>query len=161
MPKAACAFFALSVLGCRPQGGVLSGSVGELFSLQVSRIELSRNEEAFQVTYLFNRAAELDVVVRITVALKGVDFSPGKRISLDGEYEPGHARTTVVRVPGGEPARRFPPVKKGDLNLGSGGGADEPTDGDFSMVFDSTGGDIGQGRTLVGSFAGTPVDAGF
>ncbi len=151
---------ALAFVACAGENS-LSGSVGALFDLDVSRVEVLRNEEALQVTYFRNRAAEVDVVVRVTVALQDVELQPGARIRLEGEYEPGHLRTTVAHAPGGEAVRIFPPVRKGDLVLASGGNPGEATRGDFSMSFEDEGGDIGQGRTLVGNFAGLARDAGF
>jgi hypothetical protein len=151
---------ALLALSCG-KDNELSGSAGELFSLEVSRVEILRNDEALQVTYFNNRGADLDVVARVSVALKGVELKTGTKIDLAGEYEPGHPRTTVAHAPGGEPVRLMPPVKRGDLVLSAGGNPGQQTRGDFSMVFDSVGGDLGGGRTLVGNFAGPARDAGF
>lgn len=147
------------VAGCAEN--ILSGSVGELFSLQVSKVSIHKNDEALQIAYLQNRGTEVDVVVRLSVALEGVQLAPGKRIPLEGEYAPGHLRTTVVHAPGGEPVRRLPPVKKGDLVLSEGGEAWQQTSGNFSMSFEAEGGDLGGGRTLAGQFSGVAVDAGF
>ena len=149
-----------AAFGCGTEPA-LSGSAGELFSLQVSRVEVARNDEAFQLTYFNNRGADLDVVVRISVALKDLEVKPGQQIQLGGEYEPGHPRTTVAHAPGGEPVRLFPPVKKGDLVISSGGNPGEQTTGNFSMLFETQGGDLGGGRTLVGKFEGIARDAGF
>lgn len=150
----------LGWFGCGPQN-TLSGSVDELFSLEVSRMELHRNEEAFQVAYYRNRGANIDVVARVAISLVDVEFKPGAKIKLAGEYAPGHQRTSVIHQPGGEPVRVFPRVKNGDLVLRKGGEPEELTEGDFSMVFEDEGGDLGAGRTLVGSFSGRPIDAGF
>ncbi|MFZ5468920.1 MAG: hypothetical protein ACOZIN_05720 [Myxococcota bacterium] len=148
------------VFGCRGENS-LYGSVDELFSLEVARVEIRRNHEAFQVSYFNNRGANLDVVARVAVSLQDVDFVPGTKIDLSGEYAPGHPRAAVIHEPGGEPARVFPRVKKGDLVLSSGGNPDELTRGDFSVLFEESGGDIGGGRTLGGSFSAIALDAGF
>jgi hypothetical protein len=166
MKTAHARYFALAAsalaagLGCGTEPA-LSGSAGELFSLQVAKVEVARNEEAFQLTYFNNRGADLDVVVRVSVALKDVEVKPGVAIPLGGEYEPGHPRTTVAHAPGGEPVRLFPPVKKGDLVISSGGNPGELTTGNFSMLFETQGGDLGGGRTLVGRFESVARDAGF
>lgn len=139
----------------------LGGSVGELFSLEVSGVEVLRNEDAFQLTYVRNRGTELDIVVRVSIALSEVKLRPGARISLEGEYAPGHPRTTVVHAPGGEPVRVFPRVEDGDLFLHSGGAVGEATRGNISIRFAPEGGDLGAGRTLTGAFAGVARDAGF
>lgn len=140
---------------------VLGGSVSEVFPLDVSRVEVYRNEEALQVTYYRNRGVFLDVVVRLAVALKDVDLKPGTKIVLEGEYAPFHPRTSVTHAPGGEPVRSLPPVQKGELHLTGGGAPETLTSGNFSMLFGAEGGDLGGGRTLTGSFSAIAVDAGF
>ncbi|MBL9037510.1 MAG: hypothetical protein JNG84_03240 [Archangium sp.] len=150
----------LVLLGC---GGdnALGGSLGEVISLEVSRSDVYRNDEALQVTYYRNRGVFYDVVVRVSVALKDVELKPGVRIPLEGEYEPGHQRTSVATAPGGEPVRVLPNVKKGDMVITSGGVAGGVTRGNFSMLFEGEGGDLGFNRTLSGNFAAMTVDAGF
>ncbi len=144
---------------CGPDND-LSGSVEELFPIDVSRVEVLQNEEAFQVSYYRNDGADVDLVVRVTVALSGVVLEPGARVELAGEYAPGHARTTVIHLPAGEPARVFPPVRQGDLHLRAGGAPGSEARGDFSMSFEDSGG-FGGGRTLQGRFRSDVQDAGF
>lgn len=136
----------------------LGGSVGELFPLSVSKVEVLRNDQALQMIYYSNHDTFLDVVVRITVSTKEVDggtleLKRGVSLVLDGESEPGHQRTAVAHVPGGEAVRNFPNLRKGDLKLDEIGIEGLPSKGNFSMLFDSVGGDIGQGRTLTGTFS--------
>lgn len=149
---------ALSALvGCGNENQ-LGGSVGELFPLNVSKVDVLRNDYAFQVIYYSNHDTFLDVVARITVSTLEtdggfMDLKPGMTLKLQGEYAPGHQRTSVAHVPGGEAVRNFPDVKLGDLKLDEIGLENLPSKGNFSMLFDSVGGDIGQGRTLTGSFS--------
>lgn len=159
---------------------LLQGSASEVFALDVSSVKVYRNDEAIQVSYFRNRGIYLDVVARLTVALKladggvdgngqsvnadggtNIDLKPGTRINLAEEYAPGHPRGVVVHAPGGEPARLCPPPKRGDFYLGSGGTPGDLTTGDFSVVFADEGGDIAFGRTLTGRFSGVAIDAGF
>jgi hypothetical protein len=156
---------------------VLSGSVSEIFDLSVSRMEVRKNDQALQVTYLRNRGVFLDVVARVSVALldtvdggvqyeangnlKYLALTPGTNIKLGGEYLPGQNRTTIAHAPGGEPVRLLPPIKRGDLNIGKGGGIDELTAGDFSVLFGDEGGDLGNGRTMYGNFQAITLDGGF
>src|SRR5207244_6493091 len=137
----------------------LGGSMSEVFPLEVSAVEVYKNDEAIQITYLRNRNIYLDIVARVTVALKLPDggtssvdggslrpLVPGTVIDLAGDYELGHPIATVVHAPGGEPVRLLPPVQKGDFHLSGGGVPGTLTSGAFSMVFKDQGGDIGFGR---------------
>jgi hypothetical protein len=138
----------------------LSGSVEELFSLEVSRVEVLRNTEALQVSYYRNNGQDVDLVVRLTVATEGIELRPGGKVNLAGNTESGLARATVVHLAAGEPARIFAPVDKGDLEIDEGGGVDQPTRGNFSMSF-RRGEGFGAGRSLEGKFTSTAGDAGY
>jgi hypothetical protein len=140
----------------------LGGSVGDLFPLTVSTVDVLRNDYAIQVTYYANRGTFLDVVARVVVSTKDIDLQRGVKIPLEGEYEPGHQRTSVAHAPGGEAVRTFPNVKKGDMVITELGAEGQPSKGNFSMLFESAGGDLGQGRTLTGTFSVPKTkDAGF
>jgi hypothetical protein len=138
----------------------LGGSVSELFPLAVSHVQVLRNSQAFQVTYLVNDGTNVDIVVQLTMALQGVNFTPGQDIPLAGEYQPGHQRTSVIHLASGEPEVVFPQVHEGDLKLTSGGNPGQDTRGNFSLSFINTP-DTGGGRTLNGSFEQTALDAGY
>ncbi|MFL5322417.1 MAG: hypothetical protein ACJ790_22350 [Myxococcaceae bacterium] len=138
----------------------LSGSVEELFPLTVSTVDVLRNSDALQVSYYNNRGADLDLVVRVSVATEGLTLTDGKSYKLDGDTPSGVARCTVIHLAGGEPTRTLPRVKNGDLYFGSGARDGEVTKGSFSMSFEENG-DYGAGRTLSGNFAGVAKDAGF
>lgn len=154
--------------GCGPETNSLSGSLGVVFPLDVSGVNIYQNEEALQITYLRNRSTFLDVVVRISVSLKDIDLKPGTRIDLAGEYEPLHPRTTVAHAPGGEPIRLLPLVHRGDMTVSTvtkfdpdGGLGRGATSGTFGILFENEGGDLGYGRTLNGTFSAVGIDAGF
>jgi hypothetical protein len=159
--KKRLAFLALTLTSCGADNS-LGGSVSELFPLTVSTVDVLRNDFAVQVTYYANRGTFLDVVARIVVSTKDIDLRPGVRIPLEGEGEPGHQRTSVAHAPGGEAVRAFPNVKKGDMVINELGLEGRPSKGNFSLVFESVGGDLGQGRTLTGTFSVPKTkDAGF
>jgi hypothetical protein len=145
--------------GCG-ESNSLSGSVEELFSLEVSRVEVLRNAEALQVSYYRNNGLDVDLVARVTVATEGIDLRPDSKVNLAGNTPSGVARTTVVHLAAGEPARVFALVDKGDLELDEGGGIGQPTRGDFSMSF-QRGDGYGAGRSLEGRFSSVALDAGF
>ena len=88
----------LALSGCSADN-ILGGSVQELFSLEISRVDVYRNDQAMQVTYYSNRGTFLDVVVRIAVSLQDVTVKPGIVIPLQGEGEKGHQRTSSIVLP--------------------------------------------------------------
>lgn len=151
----------------------LGGSISEVFPLDLSTVEVAQNDEALQVTYFRNRGVFLDVVVRISVSLQdegvapdgGVPtlaLTPGKRLELQGESPAGQLRCAVTHAPGGEPVRSLPRIKNGDIVITEGGAIGEPIKGNFSMLFEQEGGDVGFGRTLFGRFSSKEsLDAGF
>jgi hypothetical protein len=151
----------------------LGGSLSEVFPLDLSRVEVAQNHEALQVTYFRNRGVFLDVVVRVSVSLQdegvapdgGIPtlvLKPGTTIKLQGDSPTGQQRCAVNNAPGGEPTRSMPRVKNGDLVITEGGEIGQPIKGNFSMLFEQEGGDVGFGRTLFGRFASNEsLDAGF
>jgi len=149
----------LTVVGCEGNG-TLQGSIGELFSLEVSNEAIERNSEAFQVTYLHNQATAQDIVVQLSVALTGVNFQPGATVDLTGEYAPSHPRCVVIHHADGEPERDLPYIKSGTLKLSGGGDPGQGTSGNFTLSFGDDAG-YGAGRTLLGSFNALATDAGF
>jgi len=151
-----CAALALCAASC---GGGLSGSVGQFFALDYSRLEILRDADAFQVTYYQDTPTEIDVVVRLTVVTTGYDFTPGHTFDLAGEYAPGHPRAVVTHAAGGEPARTLPALLHGTLTLDSGGKPGERTQGSFNLSFENEGGDFGNGSTVSGDFDAVVVNA--
>jgi len=161
-----------ALLLCSCLDNSLGGSVSEVFPLEISGTELRRNDQAIQVTYLRNRGVFVDVVARISVSLEidgvaedgGTNYlvpTRGSTIVVTGDYEEGHPRCVVTHAPGGEPVRNLPAIKRGDFVITSGGGVGEVTSGNFSVLFEAEGGDLGFGRTLYGTFKGELLDAGF
>ena len=155
------------------QDNSLSGSLSEVFPLDLSTVEVNQNLEALQITYYRNRGVFLDVVVRVSVSLQDEGVAPdggvptialkaGKKLELGGESPTGQQRCAVNHAPGGEPVRSLPRVKKGDIVITEGGKIGQAMKGNFSMLFEQEGGDVGFGRTLVGTFAvKESLDAGF
>ena len=150
----------LPMSGCGPGDNALGGSVSELFPLEVSRVDVLRNDQALQISYFNNNGVELDLVLQLTVSLQDVTLEPGVKIPLQGEYAPGHQRTTVVHLAGGEPRRLLPKVTTGDLVIDEGGGIDQRTRGNFSLSFEQ-GSEFGGGRNVHGTFNAVAKDAGF
>jgi hypothetical protein len=149
----------LAALACGGESS-LGGSVDALFPLQVSFVQIRRNDEAFQVGWYNNREHDIDLVAQVTVALYGLTVVPGQPISLAGEYDAGHPRAVVVHAAADEAPRVMPAIRQGDLVIRQGGNPYETTVGDFSAGF-VEGGEYGAGRTIYGNFSGPCLDAGF
>ena len=145
-------------LGCMSDNS-LGGSMSEVFPLDVSRVDILRNDQAFQVSYYNNNGNDVDLVARIVVSLDGLNFRPGGDFALQGEDDAGQ-RTSVLHLAAGSPPQPLPEVSLGDMQLSSGGNVGVSTTGNFSMSFVADGG-YGGGRTLYGNFSGVAQDGGF
>jgi hypothetical protein len=147
--------FVLLIASCSSNS--LDGSLSEAFDLSFSSVLIRRSPEAVQVTYY--QSAGNEIVIRMTVNIKGIDVSHGAKIDLSQESSPGHPRAAVSRAMNDEPVRQLPPVARGQLSLGGDPTPGKNCSGDFSVSF-GTGGDLGSGRTLEGQFStkveGTP-----
>jgi hypothetical protein len=147
-----------AALGCGSDNS-LSGSMSEVFSLDVSFVDILRNDQAFQVSYYANNGNNVDLVAQMVVALDGWNFQPGQDFPLQGMDDAGQ-RTSVLHLAAGSPPQPLPQVSLGDLQLDTGGNVGEFTKGNFSMSFVADGG-YGGGRTLQGNFSGQALDAGY
>lgn len=148
----------VAALSCNGDNS-LGGSMSEVFPLAVSRVEILRNDQAFQVSYYNNNGNDLDLVARIVLSLDGLNFKPGD-YRLQGQDDAGQQRCSVLHLAAGSPPEPLPEVHLGDLALGKGGSVGEYTQGNFSMSFVADGG-FGGGRTLYGNFSGQAHDAGY
>ncbi len=148
----------VAAIGCGGDNS-LGGSMSEVFPLQVSFVNILRNDQAFQVTYYNNNGNDVDLVASVVVSLDGWDFQSGKDYALQGFDDAGF-RTSVLHLAAGSPPEPLPEVSLGDLQLSSGGAVGQFTQGNFSMSFVADGG-FGGGRTLYGNFSGQAQDAGF
>lgn len=148
----------LAGLGCMGDNS-LGGSMSEVFPLNVSFVDILRNDQAFQVSYYNNNGNDVDLVAQIVIALDGLNFQPGGDFPLQGEDDAGQ-RTSVLHLAAGSPPEPLPDVSLGDLQLNQGGNVGEFTSGNFSMSFVADGG-FGGGRTLYGNFSGQAQDAGY
>jgi hypothetical protein len=148
----------VAAIGCSGDN-TLGGSMSEVFPLDVSFVDILRNDQAFQVSYYNNNGNDVDLVARIVVSLDGWNFVAGNDFPLQGDDDAGF-RTSVLHLAAGSPPQPLPEVSLGDMQLSTGGGAGEYTQGNFSMSFVADGG-FGGGRTLYGNFSGQALDAGY
>jgi len=134
--------------------------MSEVFPLDVSSVQVLRNDDAFQVSYYNYNGVGIDLVARVSVALDGWDFVSGKNYPLEGEDDAGQQRTSVLHLASQSPPEPLADVYLGVLELDNGGNVGQTTQGSFSMSFVSDGG-FGGGFTLQGSFSGIAKDAGY
>ena len=157
----ALAALTTGLLACRPDN-TLWGSVSELFPLDVSRVDVRRNDQALQISYFANRGADIDLVARVVVRTDGLELAENRPIPLEGFADEAgiHPRTTVAHVAAGEPVRVLPLVSDGELTLSEVGEIGEPVRGIFELSF-VQGEAYGSGRGIGGTFSGELLDGGF
>ena len=148
-------------VGCGMGDNGLSGSLSEVFPLDVSTVAVLRNDQALVVQYQANRDRDIDLVLRFTLALDQLpSFGPSTTVDLVGFTDGGVERATLLHNAAGEPARVLPPVQIGQFNLDRGGNPGEVTSGRFSVSFVANG-SYGSGRAVTGTFHAVALDGGY
>lgn len=147
-------------LACGQGDNSLSGSLSEVFDLDVSTVHVIRNDEALVVSYEHNAGRDIDLVLRFTLALDQLPMQNGKSVKLDGFTDGGTLRATFLHNAAGEPARVLPDVSIGEFTLDKGGNPGDDTSGSFSASFVSDG-TYGSGRAVSGRFHATALDGGY
>ncbi|HET6981671.1 MAG TPA: hypothetical protein VFI53_05995 [Myxococcaceae bacterium] len=147
-------------LACGQGDNSLTGSLSEVFDLDVSTVHVIRNDEALVVSYEHNAGRDIDLVLRFTLALDQLPMQTGKSVKLDGFTDGGTLRATFLHNAAGEPARVLPDVSIGEFTLDKGGDPGDDTSGSFSASFVSDG-TYGSGRAVSGRFHATALDGGY
>ncbi len=150
----------LAALACGQGENSLTGSLSEVFSLDVSTVHVLRNDQAFVVSYEANAGRDIDLVLRFNLALDQLQFQTGRTAKISGETDGGVLRATFVHNAAGEPARVLPPVSIGEFTLDQGGNPGDDTRGSFSASFVSDG-SYGAGRAVSGRFHAVALDGGY
>ena len=130
----------------------LDGSVAEAFDLAFSSVQIRRSPKAVAISYLRSHGNE--IVINLTVDLEGLNVTHGGDVNLAEEYLPGHQRAAVSRAVDNEPVRALPGIARGTLSLDHDPTPGQESAGSFSLSFKEDG-DMGGGRTLVGTFDAT------
>ena len=155
------ALAALAAVGCGLGDNGLSGSLDEVFPLDVSSVAVLRNDQAFVVQYQANDNNDIDLVLRFTFALDDLpNFRAGNSYNLAGFTDAGVERASFVHNAAGEPARVLPAVSIGQFNLDTGGNPGDVTAGSFSASFVADG-SYGSGRAVTGTFHAVALDGGY
>ena len=147
-------------LACGQGDNSLTGSLSEVFDLDVSTVHVIRNDEALVVSYEHNAGRDIDLVLRFTLALDQLPMQTGKSVKLYGFTDGGTLRATFLHNAAGEPARVLPDVSIGEFTLDKGGNPGDDTSGSFSASFVSDG-TYGSGRAVSGRFHATALDGGY
>jgi hypothetical protein len=147
-------------LACGQGDNSLTGSLSEVFDLDVSTVHVIRNDQALVVSYEHNAGRDIDLVLRFTLALDQLSVQTGKSVKLDGFTDGGTLRATFLHNAAGEPARVLPDVSIGEFTLDKGGNPGDDTSGSFSASFVSDG-TYGSGRAVSGRFHATALDGGY
>lgn len=149
------------VMGCGLGDNGLTGSLGEVFPLDVSSVAVLRNDQALVVQYQANKGNDIDLVLRFTLALDQLpNFGPGTTLNLVGATDGGVERATFLHNAAGEPTRILPAVQIGQFSLDHGGNPGDLTSGNFSASFVSDG-SYGSGRAVTGTFHAVALDGGY
>ena len=147
-------------LACGQGDNSLSGSLSEVFDLDVSTVHVIRNDEALVVSYEHNAGRDIDLVLRFTLGLDQLPMQTGRSVKLDGYTDGGTLRATFLHNAAGEPARVLPDVSIGEFTLDKGENPGDDTSGSFSASFVSDG-SYGSGRAVSGRFHATALDGGY
>ncbi|HEY3586288.1 MAG TPA: hypothetical protein VGK85_04005 [Myxococcaceae bacterium] len=147
-------------MACGQGDNSLTGSLSEVFSLDVSTVHVLRNDQAFVVSYEANNGRDIDLVLRFTLALDQLALKTGHSENIAGVTDGGILRATFLHNAAGEPARVLPVVSIGEFTLDHGGNPGDDTKGSFSASFVSDE-SYGAGRAISGTFHAVAIDAGF
>ena len=150
----------VACLACGQGDNSLTGSLSEVFDLDVSTVHVLRNDDALVVSYEHNAGRDIDLVLRFTLALDQLTLQPGRTVNLAGYTDGGTLRSTFLHNAAGEPARVLSDVSIGEFTLDKGGNPGDDTKGSFSASF-VTDGSYGSGRAVSGRFHGITIDAGY
>ena len=150
----------LASLACGQGDNSLTGSLSEVFDLDVSTVHVIRNDEALVVSYEHNAGRDIDLVLRFTLAMDQLSLQSGRTVNIAGFTDGGTLRATFLHNAAGEPARVLPDVSIGEFTLDRGGNPGDDTKGSFSASFVSDG-SYGSGRAVSGSFHAIALDGGY
>ena len=147
-------------VACGQGDNSLTGSLSEVFDLDVSTVHVLRNDDALVVSYEHNAGRDIDLVLRFTLALDQLPLQAGRTVNLAGYTDGGTLRSTFLHNAAGEPARVLSDVSIGEFTLDKGGNPGEDTKGSLSASF-VTDGAYGSGRAVSGRFHAIAIDAGY
>lgn len=161
------ALVALGLCGCSQPPNSLTGSLDEIASLQFDSTVVRASPDVLVVEYdRFPQGGAgdagagggTDIPFKMSVKITGLQLNKDLTIDLTSATADGLARTSCVRSVSNDPRRDLPPIKRGELVLDSDVNIGKVATGHFHILF-GEGGQIGEGRTVDGTFSAPAQDA--
>lgn len=160
---------AVGLAGCNGPANALTGSLDEVAPLQFDTVVVRASPGVLVLEYDrfpqggaadggLSAAGGTEVVFKMTVLIAGLQLNKGLTIDLTSTTPDGTPRTSCGRAVGTDPRRDLPPITRGTLVLDSDVNLGAQAQGHFNILF-GEGGQIGEGRTVDGSFSAPAQDA--
>jgi hypothetical protein len=149
----------LGLAACAAPPDTLQGSLDEVAPLAFQTVAVRVNPSILVVEYQFvpkGGGAEVPLKMVVTPP-DGVPLANGVKINLAEFDVDGNPRAVCSRSAADDPRTRLPPIKLGELDLTSNFAPGSTATGTFHILF-GEGGDIGEGRTVDGTFSVTASD---
>jgi hypothetical protein len=169
----AIALGALGFVGCGQPANSLTGSLDEIAPLQFDSTVVRADPDVLVIEYdrfpqaqgtqvdagpAATGAGGTDVVFKVAIQIAGLQLNKDLDLDLTSATSDGTPRTSCTRAVGTDPRRDLPPVKRGELVRDSDVNIGQPAKGHFHILF-GEGGEIGEGRTVDGTFSAPAQDA--
>ncbi|MBS2031325.1 MAG: hypothetical protein JST54_25725 [Deltaproteobacteria bacterium] len=151
---------------CGGGGNSLTGSLDEISPLTFDSVVVRASPDVLVVEYDNHPLGTVDggasggtdVAFKIAINIDGLTLNKGLDIDLTSALNDGTPRVACTRAVGQDPRRDLPPVARGDLVLDSDVNYDANASGHFHVLF-AEGGQIGEGRTVDGTFSAVVQNA--
>ena len=148
----------LASSGCSSEGGELEGSVSPLLDLRYERVEAQWSPGELAISFVTAQGSGINTQLKVSATVGDMipeGYVGPLQINLAEVLKGGAQRGALGRSVLEEPARTFPPLQVGRLNVdGTPVTAGSRITGDFHVTF-VNGTHVFSGRTIFGSFEAT------
>jgi hypothetical protein len=162
---------ALGLWGCGSGSNSLTGSLDEVAPLEFEAVVVRASNNVLVLEYDgfpqgttgdadggSGGAGGTDVVFKMAVNIQGLKLDNGLDVDLTSRLDDGSPRVACTRAVGDDPRRELPPIQMGNLILDSDVNIGQNASGHFHILF-GEGGQVGEGRTVNGTFSAPTQDA--
>jgi len=154
------------VPSCGGASNSLTGSLDEISPLTFDSVVIRASPDVLVVEYDNHplgtadggAGGGTDVTFKIAINIDGLTLNKGLDIDLTSSLNDGTPRVSCTRAIGEDPRRDFPAIERGDLVLDSDVNYNQTASGHFHVLF-AEGGQIGEGRTVDGTFSASVQQA--